>query len=224
MSQISLPFDWTGQGGGQDFLVSDANALAVRHLEGWRAWPVQTSVLSGPPRSGRSTLGRLFARLSGGSVIDDAEAVGDEPLFHAWNRAQNDLRPLLLIAQNPPQHWTVALPDLRSRLSAAPHVAIGEPDDALALALIERGLAHAGAAWSPDMPEWLNRRIERSYATIARVVDCLNAASVSSSRKISVSFARDTLQRAGFLPILYSDPAPTSQEPSFQEPSPQEEH
>jgi hypothetical protein len=212
MSQISLPFDWTGQGAGQDFLVSEANAIAVRHLEGWRDWPVQTSVLSGPARSGRSTLGRLFAGLSDGSVIDDVEGTDDEVLFHAWNRAQYDHRPLLLIARAPPQRWGVTLPDLRSRLSAVPHVVIGEPDDVLALALIERGLSQAGAAWSADLPQWLHRRIERSYAAIGRVIDCLNSASVSSSRKISVPFARDTLQRAGFLPILPSDPAPSSQE------------
>jgi len=33
MSQISLPFEWPGQGTDGDFLVSDANAVAVRHLE-----------------------------------------------------------------------------------------------------------------------------------------------------------------------------------------------
>jgi chromosomal replication initiation ATPase DnaA len=206
-SQISLPFDWTDQSG-HDFLVSDANALAVRHLERWQDWPVQTSVLSGPPRSGRSTLARLFAQSSGGTVIDDAEGAGDEALFHAWNRAQLDRRPLLLVSGQAPQHWTVALPDLRSRLAAAPHVRIGEPDEALMLALIERGLGAMGATWSPDVPEWLHRRIERSYAALAGVIGCLNAASLSSNRKISVSFAKEALQRAGFLPILYSDPEP----------------
>lgn len=211
MSQISLPLDWAGRGGEEDFLVSDANALAVRHLESWRDWPVQTSVLSGPPRSGRSMLGRKFVRLSGGEVIDDAEAVEDERLFHAWNRAQLDRRPLLLIATQPPELWDVALPDLRSRLAAVPHVRIGEPDEELALALVERGLARAGTAFSADLPAWLHRRIERSYAGIAAVVDCLNAASLSSGRKISVPFARETLQSAGFLPILPSDPASSSE-------------
>jgi hypothetical protein len=207
MSQISLPFDWTGGNGSSDFLVSDANATAVRHLEAWQGWPVQISVLSGPPRSGRSTLGRLFARISGGGVIDDAEGAGDEPLFHAWNRAQLDHRPLLLIALHPPEQWTVTLPDLRSRLASVPHMRIDEPDDALAHALVERGLTRAGAAWSPDLPAWLHNRIERSYASITGVIDCLNSASLSSGRKISVPFARETLQRAGFLPILHSDPA-----------------
>ncbi len=210
MSQIGLPFDWSGHGAAasDDFLVSDANRIAVRHLDGWHDWPVQVSVLSGPPRSGKSTLGRHFARQSGGNVIDDADGAGDEVLFHAWNRAQNDRRPLLMIADRAPCEWTVALPDLRSRLAAVPHVRIGEPDDALVRALIERGLATGGSAWSPDVPDWLHRRIERSYAAISQVLSCLHAASVSRSRKISVPFAKEALQSAGFLPIVWSDPEP----------------
>lgn len=208
MSQISLPFDWSGHDASatDSFLISDANQLAVRHLERWREWPIAASVLSGPPRSGRSILGRQFARLSGGTVIDDAEGVSDDTLFHTWNRAQLDKRPLLLIARAQPQNWTVALPDFRSRLMAMPHVRIEEPDDALVRALIERGLATGGASWSPEVVDWLHRRIERTYAAIAEVIGCLNARSLSQRRKISVPFAKEALQGAGFLPIVWSDP------------------
>ena len=106
MSQISLPFEGhEGQGEG-DFLVSEANRIAVAFLEGWRAWPLSVAVLIGPPRSGRSTLARQFARMSGGTVIDDAQGtatpVEDHRLFHAWNAAQTDHRPLLLVGQAPP--------------------------------------------------------------------------------------------------------------------------
>lgn len=208
MSQISLPFDWTGEGGAAEFLVSEANAMAVRHLEGWEGWPIHAGIVSGPPRSGKSTLGRHFERLSGGSVIDDADRAGDEPLFHAWNRAQVQHRPLLLISQFPPQQWNVALPDLRSRLAAAPHVRIEEPDEGLVLALIERGLIRAGAAWAPDLPLWLHSRIERSYSAVAAVLECLTTASLSSGRKISVPYAREALQNAGLLPIVPPGPRP----------------
>ena len=88
MSQISLPFDWQGAASGGDFLVSDANAQAVAHLERWRDWPLSVSVLTGPPLSGRSTLARHFAQMSGGSVIDDAQGKDEHALFHAL-RAQD---------------------------------------------------------------------------------------------------------------------------------------
>lgn len=211
MSQISLPFDWHGAASGGDFLVSDANTQAVAHLERWRDWPLSVSVLIGPPLSGRSTLARHFAQMSGGSVIDDAQgkdARRDEhALFHAWNEAQTSHRPLLMIGHAPPASWTVALSDLRSRLAAVPHVAIAEPDEALARALIERQLGAAGAHFSADLPDWLLRRIERSYGAIAAVTRLLDHAALSSGRKISVAMAKDCLQGAGYLPIVPSNPS-----------------
>lgn len=202
MRQISLPFDRPGQSGGDAFLVSDANRIAVRHLESWQSWPLAISVLSGPPLSGRSTLARHFVAMSGGTVIDDAQGLGDETLFHAWNEAQTARRPLLLIGHQAPTLWPVLLPDLRSRLAAAPHVAIDQPDEALALALIERSLASAGASYAADLPEWLLRRIERSYVAIAGVTHVLDEAALSSGRKISVAMAKEVLQAAGLLHIL----------------------
>ena len=202
MRQISLPFDRPDRASGEDFLVSDANRIAVRHLENWREWPLSISVLSGPSLSGRSTLGRHFVAQSGGTMIDDAQGQDEQALFNAWNDAQTARRPLLLIADAPPAQWQVALPDLRSRLAAAPHVALEQPDEALARALIDRSLASAGASYAADLPQWLLRRIERSYAAIAAVTRLLDEAALSSGRKISAAMAKDVLQGAGFLPIV----------------------
>ncbi len=208
MSQIGLPFDWAGQARAGHFILSDANRLAAGHIERWRDWPVPISILSGPPRSGKTTLGRHFADISGGEVIDNAQRVANHELFHRWNIARDGGRPLLLISREAPQSWTVTLPDLRSRLAAAPHVSIAEPDDALMRALIEGGLARAGSAYAPDVPEWLARRVERSYGAVAMLLDELNRLSLASSRKISVPFVKEALHRIGFLPIVEPDAAP----------------
>src|SRR3546814_9684722 len=47
---------------------------------------VQTCAL--PICSGRSLMGRLFARETGGRVIDGHASVAEEEIFHAWNAAQ----------------------------------------------------------------------------------------------------------------------------------------
>ena len=208
--QISLPFDWRGddsaRSAGDGVLLGEANRIALAHLERWRDWPLAVSILTGPPRSGRSTLGRHFAAMSGGSVIDEAQGADEHALFHAWNAAQTERKPLLLIGHEAPSRWAVALPDLRSRLAAAPHVALAEPDEALGKALIERALQRAGAAFAADVPDWLLRRIERSYSAIEAATRLLDAAALSSGRKISVALAKETLQSAGLLPIVPSDP------------------
>lgn len=203
MTQISLPLEWPGEAGDGDFLLSEANRIAALHLERWRDWPLSVSVLTGPPRSGRSTLGRHFARASGGSVIDDAQGRDEHALFHAWNAAQTERRPLLLIGDDPPAQWRVALPDLRSRLAAAPHVAIAQPDEALAQALVERQLARVGAPYALDLPSWLVRRMERSYGAIDAATRLLDRVALSSGRKISVAMAKETLQGAGMLPASH---------------------
>lgn len=203
MRQISLPFDRPDRASGDAFLVSEANRIAVRHLENWRNWPLAISVLSGPPLSGRSALGRHFALMSGGTVIDDAQGRDEQALFNAWNEAQTTQRRLLMIGDEPPQQWRVGLPDLRSRLAAVPHVALEQPDEALAHALIGRSLASAGASYAAGLPGWLLRRIERSYAAIAAVTRLLDEAALSSGRKISVAMAKEALHGAGFLPILH---------------------
>lgn len=207
MTQIGLPFDWRDQAQPGQFIVSDANAFAMRHIEAWQGWPVPISILTGPARSGKSTLGRHFVALSGGTVIDDAPSLDNAFLFHAWNMARDSGTPLLLIARDVPESWPVTLPDLKSRLAAAPHVRIAEPDDALVRALIETGLAQAGSAFAPDLSEWLARRIDRTYEAVAGLLVHLNRLSLASSRKISVALAKEALQNLRFLHIEDGDAA-----------------
>lgn len=195
MSQMALPLDWTRtRGSDSGFLVSTSNAEAVKHLEHSATWPVRVSVLVGPPQSGKSLLGKLFAEATGGEIIDTVHGVDDDALFHAWNRAQEKQLPLLMIANSPPSDWNVTLPDLKSRLAAAPVVTIMEPDDGLAAALIERLFADRGTRIADDLPAYLIPRIERSYAAIHQIVMALDEAALAQRKRISVPFARQMLQ------------------------------
>ena len=199
MMQGALPFDWPAAESEQDFIVSDANQLAVRHFAHWSLWPVPVTILTGPRKSGRSFLGRIFAGRSGATLIDNAERADEEAIFHAWNRAQAEHRPLLLIAGAPPPAWQVTLPDLASRLAATPQIAISEPDDALMTALIERLLVARGLPIGPGVARWIADRIERSYVGIHRAIDALDAAAWSRRGRIGTGFARDALIAAAVI-------------------------
>ena len=157
------------------------------------------TMLTGPRKSGRSLLGRLFVRKTGGRLFDNAESHDEEALFHAWNDAQARRRPLLIVADAPPPQWQVALPDLRSRLAATPHVAIGQADDALLGDLIVKLLADRGIVVPPELTEFLVPRIERSYVAAVRVVDLLDRAMLSHHRRITVPMAKRTLEEAGMI-------------------------
>jgi hypothetical protein len=197
MSQIALPLDWPVADADEDFLISDANRAAFDHLKRWSVWPVMATLVTGPRKSGRSLLGRIFVRKTGGRLFDDAEGHDEEALFHAWNQAQQSRRPLLIVADVPAPMWDTRLPDLRSRLTATPHVEIGEPDDHLIGNLIMKLLGDRGVAVPPELPQYLIPRIERSYVAVQQVVDALDRAALSHHRRITVAMAKRALAEAG---------------------------
>ena len=199
-SQIALPLDWSA-GGSNDgpLIVGTSNADAVRYLRHVATWPVRTAVLTGPRGSGRSLMGRLFARETGGRVIDGQDSVSEEEIFHAWNAAQTSGVPLLIVADAPPAEWNIALPDLRSRLAAVPVLTIAEPDDCLARDLIDALFAQRGIVLAPGVASYIVPRMERSYAMIHRVVAALDAASLEKGGGIGIRLTRETLLSQGLI-------------------------
>lgn len=199
MAQIALPLDWPVADADEDFLLSHANRAAFDHLKRWSVWPVMATLLTGPRKSGRSLLGRIFVRKTAGRLFDNAEDHDEEALFHAWNKAQETRRPLLVVADRPAPAWDIRLPDLRSRLTATPHVEIGPPDDDLIVNLIMKLLGDRGIAVPPELPAFLLPRIERSYVAVQQVVDALDRAALSHHRRITVAMAKRALQEAGIM-------------------------
>ena len=199
MNQIALPFHWPVADKDEDFLISDANRDAFDHFKRWSLWPVHATLLTGPRKSGRSLLGRLFVRKTGGRLFDNAEDHDEEAIFHAWNEAQTSRRPLLIVADSPPPIWTVALPDLRSRLAATPHVALGEPDDRLIGDLIVKLLGDRGVAVPPEVPAYVVPRIERSHLAVQQAVAALDRAALSHHRRMTVAMARRALAESGMI-------------------------
>ena len=197
--QIALPLAWPPAPGDEAFLVTPSNADAARFLEHWGKWPVRAALLTGPRRSGRTLLSRIFAAKTGGTVIDGAERAAEAELFHAWNAAQ-DGKPLLLVADAPPPAWEITLPDLKSRIGITPHAAIGLPDDQLVRALLERLFTRRGVDARPDLLDWLAPRIERSHLAVERTVDLLDQGAMEQRRRLTIPLARATLAEAGLLP------------------------
>lgn len=195
MSQLRLPLGLP-DACETEFLVGESNARAVHQLEHWATWPVMSALLTGPRKSGRSLLARIFAAKSGGRIFDDADRAREADVFHAWNQAQQERRPLLIIAEAAPPAWDVKLPDLRSRLAASPLLEIGPPDDLLMPQLIEhafeRHLLHA----RPDLVAWLAKRIERSHVAILRVADALES---EAGDRLSIPAARAVLAANGLI-------------------------
>lgn len=213
--QIPLDLDRTPGFSRDDLVVSPANAAAVAMVDRWPGWPASAMVLAGPPGSGKSHLASIWAEHSGAAsldraslgaaalaaasrgpvLVDDADAGGlDEAgLFHLFNAVRQAGGHLLLVSRRFPAAWGVRLPDLASRLKAAPVVEIGEPDDMLLAGVITKLFADRQVAIEPLVVQYLVRRIERSLATAMRVVEKLDRRALEEKTRITRPLAASVL-------------------------------
>ncbi|EGD59604.1 ATPase [Novosphingobium nitrogenifigens DSM 19370] len=195
MTQIALPLELAGGG---EIIVGGPSLHAVfAALQAPETWPYRTAVLSGPPRSGKSLLARWFVSSGQGDALDDADRLPEVEVFHRWNRAQADGRPLLLVSRQPVvaggDGWRITLPDLASRLGAALPLAIGAPDDILLRALVEEHARRRGLMIGESVLDWLLPRIERSHAAAEALVATIDRLSLERKAPVTLALVRDAL-------------------------------
>ena len=203
-----------------EFFVSPANALALAALEGWRGWPGGKMLLVGPTGSGKTHLARIWAAETGAApaeaaglagadlpalaaagrvVVEDAahvagDAQAEAALFHLHNLLAQAGGALLLTAAAPPRDWGLGLPDLLSRMQAAPVTRLEAPDDALLAAVLVKLFADRQLAVAPNLIPYLVARMPRSIGAARALVAALDAAALAEGRPITRALA------AGLLP------------------------
>jgi chromosomal replication initiation ATPase DnaA len=204
--------------GREDFLVAPSNRDAVAWIDLWPNWPAPGLVIYGPEACGKTHLAEVWRARSGAWLVMPSDIAGREApaiaegaltlvieqadrgtderaLLHLFNYVAAQGGSLLLTAHAPPAQWRVALPDLRSRLTALPAVAVGAPDDALIEAVMVKQFADRQIRVSPDVIAYLVPRLERSLATVRDVVATLDAAALAERRAVTVPLARQVLDR-----------------------------
>ncbi|WP_417621382.1 chromosomal replication initiator DnaA [Parasphingorhabdus sp.] len=193
MSQIALPLEQNPSPDGDGYLVTAANAEVHRYLQNWREWPHHTMILTGPEASGKSTMAATFEAQSGGLFLDDADQCDDTEMFHLWNRANAEKKPLLLLSEKPVSEWGVSLPDLKSRLAASLHREIGPPDQAMIEGLFQKYFAVRGLTISQDALRYLEKRMIRSYAMVRQLAQKMDALAIETKKPVNLAIAKSAL-------------------------------
>ncbi len=210
--QMRLPLQRDLPEGAEGFVVSDSNRAAVEALADWPNPIGGVMAICGPAGCGKSRLGQIWAERVGAVAIQGAEAalidplglegrpvlldpardVDDETLFHLINLAQSPGGALLMVARSAPSSWEATLPDLRSRLDAVISVPMEVPDDAVLSAMLAARFAERGIRPQKDVVPYLVRRIDRSAAAAAAVVERLDA----MHRPVTRALAREVVEGA----------------------------
>ncbi len=202
----------------EDFVLADGNREALAWIDRWPDWPAPALSLSGPSGCGKTHLGRIWAARSGAIaitghdlegrnvadltdlttasraiMIEEAERAPERGLFHLYNLMRERGGFLLLISAEPPARWSIVLPDLASRLRAAPAVSVAPPDDELLGSIILKQLADRQLHAGPGVVQYLVSHMERSAETARRAVAALDRRALTERREIDRRLAADVL-------------------------------
>ncbi len=199
VSQIALPLETAVPNTGGGYLISECNADIHAQLQNWQAWPNRTAILIGEKSSGKTAITAAFARDAKALILDDADGEDDEPIFHLWNRASEEKKPLLLSASLPVAKWGVELPDLKSRLAASLLLEIGSPDQVMIEGLMQQYFAKRGLSISQDALGYLGKRMERSYHNVELLAQKMDKIAIERKKPITLAIAKAALleQQAG---------------------------
>ena len=210
-AQLALPLDAEPAYGREDFLVADCNRAALAWIEAWPSWPGPLAVLAGPEGSGKTHLAHIWCRLAGARAVAanrlDLDSVGGGPLavegidaapddailLHALNRVAAAGGHLLATARVAPGYWRGRLPDLVSRLRAAPTVEIGRPDDALIEAVLRKLFRDRQIEIRREAVDYLLRHMERSLEAARRTVAEADRLALAERRPVTVPLLRRVL-------------------------------
>lgn len=218
--QIPLDLGHRTAMGRDDFLIAPNNQDAVAWIDHWPEWPAPVVILYGPIASGKSHLVAVWkekseaayinpAALNDSSVrdlaqqarhliIEDADSLigkveREKGLFHLYNLFKEEKRTLLITLQEPPIRRSFAVPDLASRLRAAPAVAIREPDDVLLGAILVKLFNDRQLRVGADVVSYIVSHMERSFEAARIIVEQADTRAMIEKRAVSIPLIKDIL-------------------------------
>jgi chromosomal replication initiation ATPase DnaA len=212
--QLQLEFGHTPSLSEADLLVGEGNRLAYGHLMAFPNWPGPLTLLTGPAKSGKSHLARIWMELAGAGLAapDDLEALsqtgGQTPLliedvdrlgyeeaalFHLLNQSMRDRRPLLLTARQAIATWPYRTDDLKSRARLATHLAVSSTDDIQLSQIFVKLFGDRQVAVDPRTIEYILPRMERSPEEAVVLVELMDRLALARGTAINRTIAAEAL-------------------------------
>lgn len=208
-AQIPLSFPVTESYRADDFMPAECNKEALNWIERFPDWPYPAVIIYGEKGCGKTHLLSLWQEKAGLKhiAIDDVDQFfgnpeAEEELFHQFNLAKENLTYILLSMTNKVNVQPIKLPDLASRLRAAPQIEIHAPDDNVLQGVLVKMLHDRQLKVEPGVVNYIVPRIERSFASARDLIAQIDKSSLAEKRSVTVPLVREILNDPELFPSL----------------------
>ena len=216
--QLPLELGHTPSHAEADFMVGEGNELAYTHVVAFPNWPGPLTLVTGPAKSGKSHLARIWAARadadiaepgeieelsrSGGAtplVVEDVDRLGydEAALFHLLNQSMRARRPVLMTARETVANWPFRTDDLKSRARLAAHFAVRTSDDIQLSQMLVKLFGDRQVSVDPKVIGYLVARMERSAEEAVILAQLLDEMALARGTAITRSLAAEALALRG---------------------------
>jgi chromosomal replication initiation ATPase DnaA len=206
----------------EDFIISNANELALTYIENWPNWGdhkfSKFLIVTGPSGSGKTHLAHIWQTKTNAKfltinqienlissdanqiknfIIEDIEknlnTEAEQKLFHLINYAIDKNYYLLFTTNLSVNKIDFKLIDLKSRLNAMPTVSIAEPDEELLKTILIKSFSDKQIRINTDVINYILNRVERSFKEIQQLVELLDKKSLAEKRNITIPLIKEII-------------------------------
>lgn len=216
--QLALELGHTPSHAEADFMVGEGNRLAYAHIMAFPNWSGPLTLITGPAKSGKSHLARIWADRSGARapgpdaleelsraggtaplVIEDVDRRGydEAALFHLLNQSMRDRRPLLMTAREAVVNWPFETDDLKSRARLAALFTVSTSDDIHLSQMLVKLFDDRQVAVDPKTIAYLVARMERSPEEAVILAGLMDRMALERGSAITRTIAAEALAQRG---------------------------
>jgi chromosomal replication initiation ATPase DnaA len=174
-------------------------------------------LIKGEKRSGKTHLCTIFARNNFAKFISKSNLKNDNLIdlvnsrdcfiiddFNLVKKHQQEIYSLinLIVEKNKTLIITIennslssiTLPDLLSRLNAFHIETLDKPDDLLCNAILTKNFIDRQLKVNQDVIDYLLARIERSYESLAKIIEIIDLKSMQMKREVTIPLVKEILE------------------------------
>lgn len=198
----------------RDFIVTEANRLAFEHIVSFPNWSAPLTLITGPQKSGKTHLARIWAKTSNAKIpmadeiaslakdgavhpvlLEDVdrEDLEENALFHLLNQSMRDQRPLLITSRQSVRNWPFVSDDVKSRARLASHFSVLAASDLQLCQMFAKLFDDRQIVVTPNTISYLVARIERSPGEVFALSEILDKLALKKGKAISLKIAAEAI-------------------------------
>jgi len=190
-SRHEFLYIWSAQRSGKTHLLSALCSMAEKS---------EQTVIYLPMQQANDLSPEIFEGLETADIIciDDIDMIAGNPdweqaLFNLYNRLRDSHRKLVVTSHASPASIPISLPDLKSRLAWGITLGIASLSDSDKKHILQLRAKNIGMELSDEAVSYLLNHFSRDLASLIKILEKLENASLIEKRKVTIPFLKDQL-------------------------------